>query len=144
MTELCYRCHQYKLINEFYSDKRYKSGYTYICNSCYSHKKERTINNQLENKRLKAFQETLRGKVIEYLGGCCYICGFKDKRALQIDHINGGGTSERKKFGWSKMYKLILSGAKGYQVLCANCNWIKRHTNNEWSKSVMNTQVNNV
>ena len=28
--------------------------------------------------------------------GKCMICGFTDPRALQIDHVNGGGAKERK------------------------------------------------
>jgi len=71
-------------------------------------------------------------KAITKLGGKCAICGFSDERALQIDHIKGGGIQDVKKHGnHYTMYKHILENPDGYQVLCANCNWIKRHRNHE-------------
>lgn len=72
----------------------------------------------------------------------CVKCGFSDIRALQIDHINGGGNIERIKI-WKnngeKMWKNILSTPKDeirkrYQILCANCNWIKLVENKEHKK----------
>lgn len=69
---------------------------------------------------------------MEALGNKCSNCGFSDHRALQIDHKNGGGTAERKKLGQSGVYLRIVNGdTEGYQILCANCNWIKRYENNE-------------
>lgn len=68
------------------------------------------------------------------LGGKCCRCGFADRRALQIDHVNGGGKSELLKYGGgsSTYLKKVLSAPAGiYQLLCANCNWIKRWENNE-------------
>jgi hypothetical protein len=56
-------------------------------------------------------------------------------RALQIDHVNGGGTKERKIYNGQNRYAIILKrlleNSKEYQILCANCNWIKRYNNNE-------------
>ena len=58
-------------------------------------------------------------------------CGFSDIRALQIDHINGGGYQEIKKNSAKRRYKLVLVSVENkenkYQLLCANCNWIKRY-----------------
>lgn len=68
------------------------------------------------------------------LGNVCKKCGFSDRRALQIDHIDGGGKLERKKFSVGYMYIRILRmrhPEKKYQILCSNCNWIKRVENNE-------------
>jgi len=55
---------------------------------------------------------------------------------LQIDHVNGNGREEREKFSnYTEMTKYILkqiqNGSKDYQLLCSNCNWIKRHKNKE-------------
>lgn len=76
---------------------------------------------------LKAKQE-----VIDLLGGKCAKCGFTDIRALQIDHINGNGCQESRKIGYYGIRNRILAGqTKEYQVLCANCNWIKRYENDE-------------
>jgi len=54
-------------------------------------------------------------------------------RLLQIDHIEGKGTEHRKSIGIKNggitfYYWLINNGfPEGFQVLCANCNWLKRH-----------------
>jgi hypothetical protein len=59
--------------------------------------------------------------------------GCTDRRCLQIDHINGGGKKDRKGGGGRYcMYRKILKDSTGYQILCANCNWIKLTVNREW------------
>ncbi|MFZ2151786.1 MAG: hypothetical protein WAV09_01615 [Minisyncoccia bacterium] len=78
----------------------------------------------------------MRDSVVTALGSKCVRCSFSDKRALQIDHINGGGSNERKTRGFShSFHKHVLvsfiNNEKKYQLLCANCNWIKRYENNE-------------
>ena len=77
-------------------------------------------------------RDKYRESVFEILGLRCKICGFNDLRALHIDHINGGGQKERKLQGGGQAYhKIILSkimqGVREYQILCANCNFIKEH-----------------
>jgi hypothetical protein len=84
----------------------------------------------------KNYYNKKRKKVVELLGNKCQRCGFTDWRTLQIDHVNGGGTKEKKsvKVTFSNyISKKILNGSKEYQLLCANCNWIKRYENNETS-----------
>ena len=77
--------------------------------------------------------------VLGKMGGKCIKCGFDDYRALQIDHINGRGCRERKESGYSSNYQVlkdILNGkTEKYQLLCANCNWIKRWENNECKRN---------
>ena len=73
----------------------------------------------------------LKIQIFEILGNKCVRCGFSDSRALQIDHVNGHGNLEVKQFRNRELYyKHILakieSGSKDYQLLCANCNWIKK------------------
>ena len=78
----------------------------------------------------------LRSKVVEFLGGKCVKCGYSDKRALQIDHVNGDGYLERKKKSNVVRYladvivDIYIHGGR-YQLLCANCNIIKKFENNE-------------
>lgn len=76
-----------------------------------------------------------RESIIKLLGSICVKCNFSDPRALQIDHINGGGVRELKSLSYTQYYKKIreslTNNRKEYQLLCANCNWIKRHENNE-------------
>lgn len=68
----------------------------------------------------------LRAAVLAYLGNECKHCGFVDPRALQVDHVNGCGGKNRPCN--DKTYREVLSGRfdTKYQLLCANCNWIKR------------------
>jgi hypothetical protein len=74
-----------------------------------------------------------RATVIQSLGGKCVKCGFADHRALQVDHINGGGTKEISSFrSMRSYYRHVVSSPPGtYQLLCANCNWIKKWERNE-------------
>jgi hypothetical protein len=84
----------------------------------------------------KRRHEKFRKDALDKLGGKCVICGFSDYRALQIDHIDGNGQTDRKNlshlgFGTLKYFSYIVEHPDKYQVLCANCNWIKRYEKNE-------------
>ena len=67
----------------------------------------------------------------------CIRCGYSDIRALSIDHINGNGAKEREKLkinGGYMFYKWLRDNdfPEGYQVLCMNCQFIKRSENEEY------------
>mgnify|MGYP001619479973 FL=1 len=84
------------------------------------------------NEYSRKSKRKLRLAALATLGDRCCSCGFSDIRALQIDHTNGGGTAERQKLGPLQIYKKIRDGqVAGYQLLCANCNAIKRIERNE-------------
>ncbi len=88
------------------------------------------------NARAKELLQEKKIEVLELLGGAvCVRCGFSDPRALQIDHIGGGGNKEAiaRRHGTSYYRHIKKVGGVGYQVLCANCNWIKRVENGEES-----------
>lgn len=77
-----------------------------------------------------------KDSLYEILGRRCVRCGFSDIRALQLDHINGGGIMDTKVLGGAcnslKYYTLRPDLAKErLQILCANCNWIKRDEQKE-------------
>lgn len=75
-----------------------------------------------------------RNKMLNWLGGECSKCGFSDFRALQIDHVNGNGSLEKVRNGkrfYEKVMRSYDNDENEYQILCANCNWIKRHEKNE-------------
>ncbi|KKM95042.1 hypothetical protein LCGC14_1192260 [marine sediment metagenome] len=75
-----------------------------------------------------------RVDIIMMLGGACSECGMDDLRCLQIDHVNAGGSKDRQVNSYkAKAMARAWHGAMAgkYQVLCANCNWIKRYENNE-------------
>lgn len=80
------------------------------------------------------------------MGGKCKICGFADFRALQIDHVKGDGCidrkerlklykplgGERREGFYRTVSKSIDNNENRFQLLCANCNWIKRVENREF------------
>ncbi len=94
--------------------------------------------------REKSYIVRKRHNLIDLMGGKCVHCGFTDKRALQIDHVDGDGWVQRKKYkefgGISNTmyYNLVeesyLKKDGAYQILCANCNWIKRIENREYNQ----------
>lgn len=74
-------------------------------------------------------------QIIKLYGGVCQRCGFADERALQLDHIKANPLPRNTGFrGGEKLYRAILCGkfpAEDFQLLCANCNVIKRFENGE-------------
>lgn len=94
-------------------------------------KKYREINMERIRKNNNKYDHIKRKEIIDALGGKCKRCGFDDIRALQIDHINGGGYQEMKNIHSRERLRIVVKSIKDnenkYQVLCANCNWIKRY-----------------
>ena len=83
----------------------------------------------------RKYYEDFRQKIIKKYGSKCVRCGFSDARALQIDHVHGGGAKEVKKLSSLQFLNRVLTNTnKKYQLLCANCNWIKRYENGEMNK----------
>lgn len=72
-------------------------------------------------------EQSYRHAALDALGGRCAHCGIDDYRVLCIDHVNGGGTQERKS-GKKQLsfYRAVSMDTHGFQALCWNCNWIKR------------------
>jgi hypothetical protein len=88
--------------------------------------------NRIRRYNLERAQQ-LRRELLAALGDRCVRCGFGDWRALQVDHVNGGGSRERATLNLNRTsyYQKILSRPERYQLLCANCNWIKRYEREE-------------
>lgn len=81
----------------------------------------------------RRFTEQSRDELFDRLGShACVRCGFADKRALHLDHRNGGGAAHRRAVPSANSYLrgLLEMSPEGlrttFQVLCANCNSIKR------------------
>lgn len=94
-----------------------------------------------QNTRAKRFAAKQREELIALLGGKCIRCGFDDPRAMQIDHVYGDGRKERtQKYKSNYSYyvvvkELVIAGTDRYQLLCANCNQIKKVENNEVARN---------
>ncbi len=112
----------------------------YRCNKCYREyqinwrwKNRKRIRENIRDIYTKITIETFKHYSPKLI---CQKCGFSDRRALSIDHISGGGNKHRKELkhrSGSGFYRWLKSKGYpiGYQVLCMNCQFIKRHENNE-------------
>jgi hypothetical protein len=138
-TKICKTCQIEKPISDFYTHLDKRTGTTYYqshCKACsLAAAKQWKISNPERfkiavRKNAKANYLASRNTVLTFLGGKCK-CGFSDFRALQIDHKNGGGCAELKSLNWQNYHTKVLENPNDYQILCANCNWIKRHEKNE-------------
>lgn len=79
-----------------------------------------------DKKRYKARYEEKREQCFKILGNKCARCKEKDRDVLQIDHVYGGGTKERKKTNSLSRCTKVLDNPSNYQILCANCNIKKK------------------
>lgn len=74
-------------------------------------------------KKIACFEKYGAGTV------ACACCGEKEIKFLSIDHINGGGSAQKKKLGGGgdKIYRWLIKNdfPAGFQVLCHNCNQAK-------------------
>lgn len=65
---------------------------------------------------------------------------FTDIRALFLDHVGGDGAVKRRQSqAWGRSYNawLIRNGFPDrLQVLCANCNEIKKRENQEYGRPI--------
>lgn len=128
---------------------KYKHKGHGLCWNCYDKERYKTNpkvkgyrdkyrkNNPLKIKESqRKYHKKNRDLLFKLLGHKCVKCGFSDKRALQIDHIKGGGRKERISYNTKEFHRIVLKSLKNkedkYQLLCANCNWIKRYENKEW------------
>lgn len=121
-TKWCPQCKEDLPISSFYTHKNSRDGFSSLC---------------IEHNKLASKKSMLKRRLemLALMGGKCVRCEFDDWRALQIDHINGGGTAEQRELGncTRRFYNKVLANLDDYQLLCANCNTIKRFENNEIS-----------
>lgn len=96
-----------------------------------NHFKRVESNRRAKKKYAQRHYKEQRQRILGILGGKCVKCGFGDARALQIDHINGGGTKENKALGPARYSQYLKTKCEGLQLLCANCNMIKKFENKE-------------
>lgn len=119
----------------------YPEGYQILCMNCQWEKSHVGTTNHYRN-RIKNMVFAFYSNNTMKCG-----CGYSDMRALSIDHIHGDGNNDRRGLianishrdvtkpstgGHVQYAKLKRDNfPDGYQVLCMNCQFIKRYTNNE-------------
>lgn len=109
--------------------------YQLLCPNCNHRKRIAASSGATTRQSAYTLRYAAKSRVAAFtkLGGTCQ-CGERDAAVLCIDHVDGGGTRDRKRVGGSvAMYLDVLKATPGkYQILCHNCNWLKRHANAEW------------
>ena len=95
-----------------------------------------SINRKHESKK----RAEVKKQIYDTLGRICAKCGMIDLRCLQIDHIHGNGYQARKNPTVQRnyYYNHVDRIRADLQILCSNCNWIKRYENNELPKHERN------
>ena len=130
-TKICYKCKKKLHYSQFYKNKSHPDGLRSECKEC---DKSRTA--AASRRRQKTFKNKV---VFYYTKGLnkCTKCEFDDIRALTVDHIDGGGNKHIKEAKISgNLYKWLIKNKypPNFQILCMNCQFIKRHENKEWKK----------
>ena len=119
----CRHCNSTLILGSNWSTV-HKNNWSYICNECC---------NRLERERRKY----LKDRAFSILGNRCnnpfnhdHPEWCNDIRILQIDHIVPCGKLGRT-YNNISLYKMVIENPKDYQLLCPNCNWLKRIINGE-------------
>jgi len=131
--------HDYYLNHKYIITQRSKLWYH---NNKEKAKQYKQNNKQKVRMWTRHYMNKFRKSLIQILGNkcsntnCLIAGGCTDIRCLQLDHINGGGRKELREFK-NNIYRYRYycnhpdEAKQKLQVLCANCNWIKRYENNE-------------
>lgn len=134
---ICPQCKIDKPVSEYHRNPRRKRGHDAQCAKCKNKKAmdRYYANHEASKARSRSVAVSklakLRLEVITAYGGQCACCGELEIDFLVLDHINGGGTQERKragKAGGGVLYNELRKAGfpqGGIQVLCANCNMAK-------------------
>jgi hypothetical protein len=87
------------------------------------------------NKKEKIIRKKSKQIIFEMLGNKCCRCGYSNPMALQLDHLLKKEKNEKRKESWDNYIRnpdlTPITIIFKYQILCANCNWIKRVENKE-------------
>ncbi len=149
----CIRCEEFKPVDVFPPDTRYRSGHHPWCRPCRSiqsaaYQKRRrqdparkseiqamdraqwakvkgnpTLLSDARRRRVESGRR-LRTAVLDAYGGVCACCGEDTWEFLAIDHIEGYTAGPR---AASPLYRWLRTNGypAGFQVLCHNCNSAK-------------------
>lgn len=84
------------------------------------------------NAHVRSAYLELKISVYSKLGNVCK-CGENRMACLSIDHVFGNGAEDRRttKGSFARLRKILSDNTGAYQILCMNCQWIKRVENKE-------------
>lgn len=130
-----------KNIYQWLKNKNYPSGYQVLCFNCQfikiieKNENHRVYTQKAINKR--NYREKAKIEALFYYQPdlTCHGVNHKecpshceDIRSLSIDHVNDNGTEHRKELNGKNIYVWLRQNnyPEGYQVLCMNCQILKR------------------
>src|SRR6185436_18369340 len=86
--------------------------------------------NAYQRQSMKKQYKQAKYTLFNFLGNKCTWCGILDKRVLELDHIKDDGEQDRAKLnGRIHFYyaKHLDEAKEKLQILCCNCNRIKKY-----------------
>lgn len=122
-NRICVQCNKH--LGKVTSEKRRATNISYY---------QEAVNKSKLKTKLQVFENYSDGKIT------CNRCGYNDIRALSVDHIDGSGNKHYNKKGIKMSGQALYQWLKnnnfppGYQILCLNCQFLKRWENKENSK----------
>jgi hypothetical protein len=117
-TKICKECNKEKPASEFYiSYGKYLHSRCKVC-ECNIRR------NSTQLKQARVLSQKRRAIVLTHYGNKCACCGETHYEFLAIDHINGGGSKQKREVYGSHLYEWLIKNnfPEGYRVLCHNCN----------------------
>lgn len=128
----CNVCHEKIKIKE--RNRRIKLREQSVCRRCRAKLDRDFVVCSVCAAKRKLFDQKIKDEVYSYYGGykCnCPGCLITETYFLTIDHIENNGTQHRKAIKYVSIVKWLKNNnfPSGYQVLCMNCQFGKKHNN---------------
>lgn len=147
-------CEQQRKVGNIYSwliKHSFPDGYLVLCQN--HNKLKAKYNNEYHGKlktpEQQKKEDDLKWNVFSVYSDSvipyCKVCNETNLDCLELDHINGDGFKEKQKSGkriggyelYSKLKRDGFPDRDKYQVLCSNCNLVKRTENKEVGRSLI-------
>lgn len=101
-------------------------NYHTICRECSKavSKAYGAVNGHRRRARETKYYRKWQGLAIAAYGGKCECCEETEPKFLEIDHVNGGGSRQRRveKDPEAFYRRIATARPEGFRVLCSNCN----------------------
>lgn len=109
----------------------FPEGFQTLCSNCNQTKSASGCPHLINTNPKDKWNRGIKIKCLNAYGGCkCVHCGECKIEFLTLDHVFGGGKKDKRENKISNIYsylrKLNYPNKDRYQVLCFNCNEIKR------------------
>jgi len=126
-AKICSRCRESKPTSEFYFNKTQNRRTTW-CRDCFT-------------SASVASRNILLARARDILGGRCQGCGITDQRVLCFDHKDG---RKGKRESGDLIIRMVIGGSDEFQLLCHNCNHLKRLERREFAPRDLRERVKEV